>query len=83
MSLYRHKRTEVLYRTLFGAFNVENQEHQWVYMSLQTGEIFTRGQIAFAQNFELLNANPQSSIMPKEIKKGGCSSCSGQCSSQS
>ncbi len=66
MSLYKHRRTGVLYRTLFSSFDVCTQEHQWVYISIKTGEIFNRSQIKFAENFELIEANPQGKIIPKD-----------------
>lgn len=65
MALYKHKRTGVLYHTICSAFNVETQEHQWVYAN-EKGQVFSRGQIKFAANFELIEANPQRSIVPKE-----------------
>lgn len=66
MSIYKHKRTGVLYRVLCGSFDVATQEHQWVYCSLATGEIFNRSQVKFAQNFLLLIENVQAGIVPKE-----------------
>jgi len=65
MSLYQHKRTGVLYTKLFTAFNVETQDHHSIYVN-DKGEIFSRNSIKFAENFTLIEANPQSKITPKE-----------------
>lgn len=66
MTLYKHKRTGVLYQELFSSFDVATQEHHTVYVSLENGQIFNRNQVKFAQNFEIVELNSQAKIVPKE-----------------
>ena len=49
------------------AFSVELQEPSVVYMSLKTGECFTRNSDAFNRNFMYIS-DPQENITPK-VKK--------------
>jgi coenzyme F420-reducing hydrogenase delta subunit len=65
MSLYRHKRTKVMYRKLMDSFSVERQRHSVVYISMATGEVFDRDADKFEENFDVLVTDVQGGIIPK------------------
>lgn len=61
--IYRHIRTNVLYRMLFPAFNVLTQRQDIVYMSLDTGVIFTKDAERFHNGMEYVES-PQEDVTP-------------------
>lgn len=62
--MYRHLRTNTLYRTLLHSFDVAAQQPCIVYMSMDTGEVFHRSLSDFHEKFILVN-DPQENIRPK------------------
>lgn len=66
MSIFKHKRTGILYRKLLESFSVERQCKSVIYMGLETGEIFDRDADKFKENFQYLS-NPQEHIEPKDL----------------
>ena len=66
MSIFKHKRTGILYRKLLESFSVERQCKSVVYMGLETGEIFDRDADKFKENFQYIT-NPQEHIVPKDL----------------
>jgi len=66
--LYLHKRTGVVYRYIIEAFDVRTQEDMVVYMSLDTGQVFTREKQKFAENFSFIE-DCQGTIVPRDINQ--------------
>lgn len=60
-----HLRSGDLYRFLFRAWSVEHQCQAAVYVSLKTGEVFTRKLDSFELNFSKAD-DVQSKIQPRE-----------------
>jgi len=65
--IYKHIRTGILYSAIGRAFSVELQKPTIIYISQETGEIFSREDGAFMSNFEH-HSDPQANIKPKEPK---------------
>ena len=63
--IYIHKRSQVLYRFLLHAWDVETQEQHVIYVSVATGEVFSRSAIKFAENFDFVE-DVQTAIQPRE-----------------
>lgn len=62
--IFRHTRTNVLYRKISDSFSVERQAASVVYVSLETGAIFDRDAARFAENFTP-HRDAQSEIVAK------------------
>ena len=59
---YKHKDSGGEYRFLLNAFNVDTQKENVVYVSLSTGEVFTRDGSDFSRNFKFIG---YSQVTPK------------------
>lgn len=63
--IYRHKDTGQLYRFLFMSWSVDRQQHEAVYMQMETGRMFNREAGMLDAKFELIEDDTQRDIEPK------------------
>lgn len=61
--IFKHKKSGVLYRMLFPAFNVETQRQCIIYMSMETGVVFSKDAERFHAGMEYVS-QPQEDIEP-------------------
>lgn len=63
--LFRHKKSNVLYRMMFVSFNAVTQRQDVVYMSMDSGVIFNKDAKRFYAGMEH-ESNPQEAVEPNE-----------------
>ena len=66
--LYKHMKSGDNYRRIFDAFDNDTQEHCVIYMSVDTGMIFTTRRHRWNEAFKYIS-NPQAMIEPRDDKQ--------------
>lgn len=63
--IFRHNITGMLYLYLLGSYNVKLQEPEIVYIELETGRIYSRGEKDFHEKFSPTRRYPNDDINPE------------------